>query len=108
MRRIHRDLGVDANRHGCADTSPCRDLVDEQQLTLGLDVQEEDARIECLRQLQLRLADTAEDDLVAGEAGSYSAKQLAPGDDICTGSQIVHKSQDGAVGICLERIVNSV
>src|SRR4051812_15952385 len=80
VRRLDRDLRIHANRHRRADTPAPGDLVDEEELALGFDVQQEDAGIERLLQLALRLPYSAKDDVAALEAREHRAMELTTGD----------------------------
>src|SRR3954462_4689890 len=87
MRGIDGDLGVDANRNGCAQPPSCGDSFDELQFPLGLDVEQQHLCIERLGELALRLPDSAKNDVAPVEAGAQRAEQLTTRNDVGPGAE---------------------
>ena len=66
--RLGRQVGIDAQRHAGLAPSRCGHLAEGVQFLLALDVEEEDAVLQGVSDLGVRLADAGEDDLGAGAA----------------------------------------
>src|SRR5690349_12677740 len=82
VRRVDRNLRIDPDGDRCAHAPPARDLVDEEELALRLDVDEQDTGIERFLELPLGLPYSAKDDVVSLEAREHRAIELTAGDDV--------------------------
>ena len=88
VRRVERDLGIHAKRHARRRPALARQLVDQAHFGFALGVDQENAGVERLRELAIRLADAAEDDVGRREPGAQRAMQLAAGHDVDAGAEL--------------------
>jgi hypothetical protein len=81
--------------------------LEQAQLRLGLHVDEQHAGIERLAQLPRRLADAAEDDVLARKP-ARSARNSSPPETTSTPEPARAAAQQPAVGVRLQRVVHAV
>src|SRR4051812_11983632 len=107
MRRIDEHFGIYAqrDRRGNAETT-CH-FVENDELLLGLDVDEEHARAERLLHLASGLADATENDVAARVAGFQRPKQLAAGHDIETGPELAEQRENGDARVGFYAVVET-
>ena len=109
VRRLERDFGIDAQRdarRACRARAASRSM-SRTSASLSALISRTPAS-SASRELALRLADAAEDDVRRRESGAQRAIQLAARHDVDAGAELAQQSQHAAARVGLERVVNSV
>ena len=105
MRGIDEHFRIHAQCNRGRRPEPLCDGVEDVQLLLRFDVDEENLGAQRLFHLALRLANAAEDDVLAGVARLERAEKLATGDDVEPGTELAQKCQDGDARVRLHAVV---
>jgi len=101
---LGRKVRIDAEGDRGLHAHLLRDFPESEKFGFAFDVEQEDAVLEAVLHLGVRLADAGEDDLCALAAGAEGSIKLAAGGDVEPAPMIGHQFADAQVRVRFHRI----